>query len=213
MNNQNNKIVYGIGGIIIGIFLVSVFTPLFRYGGYGMMNWGNTSVSDQRINNNNQVFSTIDKHFIEQMIPHHDGAIAMANLALQKAKRPEIKTLATAIIAAQTTEIKSMNGWYQDWFGNTVPKASTGMMGGGMMSQSGMHMGGQEDMTALENASDFDKAFIEQMIPHHQLAIMMANMLQSGTNRPEMQQLAKNIITSQSNEIQQMQAWYAEWYK
>src|SRR3990167_6752988 len=107
MSNQNNKILYGIGGIVIGILLVSVFTPMMRYGGFGMMNWrsGNT-----------QVASTIDKHFIEQMIPHHDGAIAMANLALEKAKRPEIKTLATAIIAAQTAEIQSMNGWYQDWF-------------------------------------------------------------------------------------------------
>ncbi len=204
MNNQNNKIVYGIGGIVLGILLVSVFTPMMRYGGSGMMNWEN---------GNTQVANTIDKHFIEQMIPHHDGAIAMANLALQKAKRPEIKTLATAIIAAQTAEIQDMNGWYKDWFGSTVPKVSTGMMSGGMMSQGGMHMGGQEDMTALENASDFDKAFIEQMIPHHQLAIMMANMLQSGTNRPEMQQLAKNIISSQSEEIQQMQSWYVQWYK
>jgi uncharacterized protein (DUF305 family) len=213
MNNQNNKILYGIGGIVIGILLVSVITPMFRYGGYGMMNWGNNQASNQGVNVNTQVAGTIDKHFIEQMIPHHEGAIAMANLALQKAKHPEIKTLATAIIAAQTTEIQSMNGWYQDWYGNTVPKVSTGMMGGGMMSQSGMHMGGQEDMTALENATDSDKAFIEEMIPHHQLAIMMANMLQSGTNRPEMQQLAKNIISSQSKEIQQMQAWYTQWYK
>ncbi|OGC88124.1 hypothetical protein A2419_01485 [Candidatus Adlerbacteria bacterium RIFOXYC1_FULL_48_26] len=213
MNNQNNKIVYGIGGIIIGILLVLVFTPMMRYGGFGMMNWGNGPITDQRVNGNTQLAGTIDKHFIEQMIPHHEGAIAMANLALQKAKHPEIKTLATAIIAAQTKEIQSMNGWYQDWFGTSVPKVSTGMMGGGTMSSSGMHFSGQEDMTALENASDFDKAFIEEMIPHHQLAIMMANMLQSGTNRPEMQQLAKNIISSQSKEIQQMQAWYVQWYK
>jgi uncharacterized protein (DUF305 family) len=212
-NNQNNKILYGIGGIVIGLLLAGVFYPMMRYGGYGMMGWRNNSSYDQRVTGNNQIASTIDKHFIEQMIPHHEGAIAMANLALQKAKRPEIKTLATAIIAAQTTEIQSMNGWYQDWFGSAVPKVSTGMMGGGMMSQSGMHMGGQEDMTALENASDFDKAFIEEMIPHHQLAIMMANMLQSGTTRPEMQQLAKNIISSQSKEIQQMQSWYVQWYK
>jgi uncharacterized protein (DUF305 family) len=212
-NNQNNKILYGIGGVVIGLLLAGVFYPMMRYGGYGMMNWRNNSSYDQRVTGNNQVASTIDKHFIEQMIPHHEGAIAMANFALQKAKHPEIKTLATAIIAAQTTEIQSMNGWYQDWFGSAVPKVSTGMMGGGMMSQNGMHMGGQEDMTALENASDFDKAFIEEMIPHHQLAIMMANMLQSGTNRPEMQQLAKNIISSQSKEIQQMQAWYTQWYK
>lgn len=212
-NNQNNKIAYGVGGIIIGILLILLFTPMMRYGGYGMMNWRNNSSYDEIVTGNNQVASTIEKHFIEQMIPHHEGAIAMANLALQKAKRSEIKTLATAIISAQTTEIQSMNGWYQDWFGSTVPKVGTGMMGGGMMSQNGMHMGGQEDMTKLENATDFDKAFVEQMIPHHQLAIMMANMLQSGTNRPEMQQLAKNIISSQSKEIQQMQSWYVQWYK
>ncbi len=212
-NNQNNKILYGIGGIVIGILLVSVLTPMFRYGGYGMMNWGSNSAYEQRVVRNRQIASTIDKHFIEQMIPHHDGAIAMANLALQMAKRPEIKILATSIIAAQTAEIQDMNGWYKDWFGATVPRVGAGMMSGGMMSQSGMHMGGQEDMKALENAADFDKAFIEQMIPHHQLAIMMANMLQFGTNRPEMQQLAKNIISSQSKEIQQMQTWYTLWYK
>lgn len=214
MNNiENNKILYGIGGIVIGLILAGVFYPMMRYSGFGMMNWRNNTISDQRVNGNVQVASTIDKHFIEQMIPHHEGAIAMANLALKKATHPEIKTLATAIIAAQTAEIQSMNGWYQDWFGTSVPKVSTGMMSGGMMSQNGMHMGGQEDMTVLENATDFDKAFIEEMIPHHQLAIMMANMLQSGTNRPEMQQLAKNIISSQSKEIQQMQAWYVQWYK
>jgi uncharacterized protein (DUF305 family) len=212
-NNQNNKILYGIGGLIIGLILAEVFYPMMRYGGYGMMNWRSSSISDQRANGNSQIASTIDKHFIEQMIPHHEGAIAMANLALKKSKRPEIKTLASAIISAQTTEIQSMNGWYKDWFGSGVPKVSVGMMGGGMMSQSGMHMGGQEDMSVLENATDFDQAFIEEMIPHHQLAIMMANILQSGTNRPEMQQLAKNIISSQSKEIQQMQAWYVEWYK
>lgn len=207
MNNQNNKILYGIGGIIIGILLVSVFTSMFRYGGFGMMgnNYQNTG--------NNQVAGTIDKHFIEQMIPHHEGAIDMAKLALVKSKRPEIKTLATAIIEGQTKEINDMTSWYKDWFGNDVPKVSGGMMGGGMMSQSGMHMGGQEDMASLENATDFDKAFLEAMIPHHQLALMMVQMLESGSNRPEMLQLAKNITTSQSKEIQQMQAWYTQWYK
>jgi uncharacterized protein (DUF305 family) len=137
----------------------------------------------------------------------------MSNLALKKAKHQEIKTLATAIIAGQTKEIEDMRSWYGGWFGKDVPEISTYSMGGGMMSGYGMHMGGQEDMTALENASDFDKAFIEEMIPHHQLAIMMAQMLRAGTNRPEMQQLAENIITSQSQEIQEMQTWYKEWYQ
>lgn len=208
---MNNKITFGIGGIVIGLLLAGIFSSAmfsgFRNGGSGMMgnNYQNTG--------NNQVAGTIDKHFIEQMIPHHEGAVDMAKLALVKSKRPEIKTLATAIIADQTKEINDMTSWYKDWFGNDVPKVSGGMMGGGMMSQSGMHMGGQEDMASLENATDFDKTFLEAMIPHHQLALMMVQMLESGSNRPEMLQLAKNITTSQSKEIQQMQTWYTQWYK
>ena len=210
-NNQNNKILYGIGGIIIGILLVSVFTPMMRYGGFGMMNWRNSSATDQRINGNAQA-GTIDKHFIEQMIPHHEGAIEMANLALTKATHPEVKTLAQAIVKAQTEENQQMRSWYQDWFGKSVPVGSNLGMGG-MMSQGGLHMGSTQDIDVLKNASDFDKEFIEQMIPHHQMAIMMARMLESGTERPEMQQLAKNITNSQTKEIQQMQSWYDNWYK
>ena len=205
-NNQNNSIMYGVGGIIIGLILAGVFYPMMRYGGYGMMNWGNNSVSDQRVNRNTQ--NTIDKHFIEQMIPHHDGAIAMAELALDRSKKPEVRALAQEIITAQESENQQMKSWYKNWFGKNVPKGNIGMMGGGMMSQGGMHMGGKEDMTTLENATDFDRAFVEQMIPHHQLAIMMAQMLESGSDRPEMLELAKNIIKSQSEEIKLMQSWY-----
>lgn len=213
---MNNKIAFGTGGIIIGLILAIFFTSAVfpnRNGGFGMMSWRTNSTSNQGANGNTQVANNIDRHFIEQMIPHHDGAVAMAKLALEKSKRTEIKTLAIAIIESQTKEIQDMGAWYKDWFGKDVPKVSTGMMGGGMMSQGGMHMGGQEDMTILENATDFDKAFLEAMIPHHQLALMMVRMLEAGSNRPEMLQLAEDITTSQSKEIQQMQSWYADWYK
>ena len=208
---MNNKTTFGIGGIVIGLVLASIF-------GSTMFSGVNMSQSGMMGNNrqnsgNNQMMGNIDGHFIEQMIPHHEGAIAMATLALQKSKRPEIKIFAEGIITAQTKEIRDMQTWYKNWFGLDVTKGNLGMMGGGMMSGSGMHMGGQDDMRALENASDFDKAFIEAMTPHHQLAIMMAQMLQSGTTRPEMQQLAENIIESQSAEIKQMQGWYTQWYQ
>lgn len=213
---MNNKIVFGIGGLIIGLLLAVLFTSTpfpYRNDSFGMMGWGRNSVFDRGLVGNTQRVNTIDKHFIEQMIPHHEGAIVMAQLALEQSKRSEIKTLATAIIEGQTKEIQNMTLWYTDWFGTDVSKASTGVMGGGMMFSSGMHMGGQEDMAALKSATDFDKAFLEAMIPHHQLALMMVQMLAAGTNRPEMLQLAENITTSQAQEIQQMQGWYTEWYK
>lgn len=195
---MNNKILFVIGGVIGGLLLGLIFAgamfPEVRNGNIGIM--GN-----------------IDRHFIEQMIPHHDGAIAMATLALKEATRSEVKALAEAVIRDQNKEIGDMRDWYKDWFQTEVPKRSSSRMGGGMMSGSGMHMGGQEDMQTLGNANDFDKAFIEAMIPHHQLAVMMAQMLRSGTNRPEMLSLANNIIESQSKEIQEMQSWYESWYK
>jgi len=194
---MNNKIIFGVGGVIVGLILMGVFVS--SNGNDGMMG-------------NNQTMGSLDKHFIEQMIPHHDGAVAMAKLALEKSKRPEIKTLASAIIAGQTKEIEDMTGWYKNWFGKDVPKGNLGMMGGGMMSGSGMHMGGQEDMASLQNATDFDKAFLEAMIPHHQLALMMVQMLKAGTNRPEMLSLANSIAESQSKEIEQMEGWYKSWY-
>lgn len=154
----------------------------------------------------------IDQHFIAQMIPHHEGAIEMAKLALERSKRPEMLSLANDIIEAQTREIREMTGWYTSWFGSAPPQGGIGMgdRGGGMM-----HMGGMTgDMDDLKSASDteFDREFIMQMIPHHEMAVMMGSMLAASTERDEMKILADNIITSQSREIEKMREWLDAWY-
>ena len=208
---MNNKIIFGIGGIVVGVIIILLLNSTGQVGSImsGRDNLG--GLNSGPIGRTNSL--DLDQHFIEQMIPHHNGAVAMANMALQKAKRPEINILARAIIGAQNKEIEEMQDWYKNWFGKNVPEGSVAMMGGGMMSSGGMHMGGQVEIQTLENATDFDKAFIEAMIPHHQLAIMMAQMLKAGTDKPEMLSLAENIIKSQSKEIQEMQGWYKNWYK
>ncbi len=147
----------------------------------------------------------IDQHFIIEMIPHHEGAIEMAKVALEKSKRPEIISLANGIIADQEREIAQMESWYGTWFGGTPPQGGMG----------GMHMSGMTgDMDDLKSVSaeDFDREFIDQMIPHHEMAVMMANMLATASVRTEMQQLASAIMTSQSREIEMMRSWRAAWY-
>jgi uncharacterized protein (DUF305 family) len=206
---MNKQIWFGIGGVIVGAIIVSFLNPTTSFRAMMGGGYANNQTSNRTVG----MMNNLDQHFIEQMVPHHDGAIAMANAALLKATHPEIKTLAKVIIEAQSKEIKDMQGWYKNWFGGDVKVGNTYSMMGGMMSQGGMHMGGQEDLQTLENAKDFDKAFIEEMIPHHQLAIMMAQMLKAGTNRSEMLTLANNIIESQSKEITEMQGWYKSWYK
>jgi uncharacterized protein (DUF305 family) len=150
----------------------------------------------------------IDAHFIEQMIPHHEDAITMADLAMDKAEHQEIRQLAEDITRTQSEEIEQMKTWYKGWFGKDVPDTFTGAS----MMHMGM-MGGTMDIDSLENATDFDKEFIEQMIPHHQMAVMMATMLQNSTGRPEMQQLAENIVEAQTREIDAMREWYRQWYE
>ncbi len=58
-----------------------------------------------------------DAAFLEEMIPHHIGAIKMAQLALTNSKRPEILQMAKDIISAQEKEIDTMRDWQKTWFG------------------------------------------------------------------------------------------------
>jgi uncharacterized protein (DUF305 family) len=57
-----------------------------------------------------------DLHFMDAMIPHHEGALAMAQDALSKSERPEVKQLAQAILTSQQTEIEQMKQWRQTWY-------------------------------------------------------------------------------------------------
>jgi len=205
---MKKEIQYAIGGIILGGALVwigaNIYPGVVSQNSRGMMNNSQQNfMSSQRI----------DQHFIEQMIPHHDDAITMAKLAREKAETSEVKQLAENIIISQSKENTQMKEWYREWFGKDVPTGSAtmnqhGMMGGGR--NMGM-MGDEADMQRLANAENFDKAFATDMIPHHQMAVMMAQMLKNSTGRDEMKKLADEIISAQTKEIDQMRDWLKSW--
>jgi len=148
--------------------------------------------------------SDVGRHFIEQMIPHHEDAVTMSDLALTQSEHPELRTLAAHIKQVQSDEIAQMQQWYQAWYG-TTPTSQT-MMGHGMATMSAA------DTTPLDGAQPFDKAFIEQMIPHHQMAVMMSTMARQMATQPELRALLDSIIASQTAEIEQMRGWYLAWY-
>lgn len=141
-----------------------------------------------------------DAMFIDGMIAHHAGAIAMAKQALDEAQRPEIKKLAQAIIAAQEAEIAQMKRWRAAWYPNL---SDTG----------GMHDVDMGPMSVAAGDAPFDIRFIEAMIPHHEGAIAMARMALQKSARPEIRQLAEAIIAAQQAEIEQMKQWRAAWTK
>ena len=171
-----------------------------------------------------------DLSFAQQMIVHHQGAVAMADLAPSRAGNQQVKDLAIKIKAAQAPEIEQMTGWLTLW-GAAMPTstaASTttddgtgGMNHGGMSGTaasgemstgaSGMAMPGMmsdAQMQELTNATgaDFDRLFLQLMIVHHQGAIEMADTeIAQGGNAAAAVALAESIKTSQTAEITQMQ--------
>jgi uncharacterized protein (DUF305 family) len=59
-----------------------------------------------------------DRAFIDMMVPHHQGAIAMAKQLLKKGEQPALRKMANDIISAQTDEIAQMRKWRKAWYGS-----------------------------------------------------------------------------------------------
>jgi uncharacterized protein (DUF305 family) len=159
--------------------------------------------------------SDYDLRFLDAMILHHQGAVIMAKEVQQKSKRPEMKQLADNIIKAQEKEIAQMQEWRQAWYAKapSTPMAWHSQMNH-MMAMSSEQMKAMQMDVDLGVADDeFDLRFLNAMIPHHEGALTMAKDVLSKSQRPELKQLAENILTSQQEEIDQMKQWRQAWYK
>ena len=82
---------------------------------------GSTSMNMTMINMTKELEgksgSELDLAFIETMLEHHKGAVAMAEMIVSETKRPELQGMAEAIIETQTEEITTMEGWLKQWYG------------------------------------------------------------------------------------------------
>ena len=211
---KNKSTLWGVVCIALGVVLLTAVLLLGGLGVWGFGAWGPCpGVLDD---SGDGISGTMERHFLEQMIPHHADAVAMARLALTRAEHPKLKQLAENVIRDQTREIDQMRSWYLSWYGVEAPtyggddfrsRRAGGFTGGGMM------MNNEAELEALEAAPVFDKEFIEQMIPHHEMGVMMARMVLIHSDRPEIEELAGAIITTQTAEIEQMGEWYQTWYE
>ncbi len=138
-------------------------------------------------------FSAQDVNFAELMIPHHEQAIEMSELAPSRSSNEEVLALATEIKDAQSPEIVEMSGWP-----GVNPSTHAGHTMEGMLSES--------EMSELRAASgvDFDRLFLKGMIKHHQGAVLMAEEVRDSSN-DRVAQLAHSIIKAQEGEITLME--------
>lgn len=148
-----------------------------------------------------------DVTFAQGMIPHHEQAVEMAEMALEKSENPEVTDLAARIVEAQGPEIEKLQGWLDEWgeaeAGDDPGHSSMGdadeTAGEGMMSDG--------DMATLEKTSgdEFDRMFLEMMIEHHKGAIEMAEAELEEGEFADAQAMARDIIDSQQSEIEEME--------
>ena len=143
-------------------------------------------------------FNKADVNFATDMAGHHQQAVEMSQMLLDKSNiDPRIVALAKEIKAAQGPEIKQMKSWLADW-GQKSDSMSGMDMGGSMMSDA--------DMNDLKSSTGLtaSKLFLTQMTVHHKSALVMAKTeVDSGKNADAVT-LAKNIISTQTTEITKM---------
>lgn len=145
-----------------------------------------------------------DLQFIDTMIAHHQGAVKMAQMALDRSQRGELRTFAQKILSDQSKEIETLREWREEWY--TLKPSALNMEMPGMKGM---------DMQSMANADPgaFDVTFLDMMTPHHDGAIVMAKEALRKAEHKEIRELAKNIISAQAAEIEMMKRWKAAWSK
>ena len=140
----------------------------------------------------NSEFSAADLKFAEEMIPHHEQAILMSDIALTNSTSDEVLALARDIKAAQEPEVELMGSWQ-----GVRTSTHMGHTMDGMLSD--------EEIQSLRDAegATFDRLFLEGMIKHHQGAIEMADMIVDSQS-PRASTLGKAIVETQQAEIEKM---------
>lgn len=152
-------------------------------------------------------FNDADVTFAQGMIPHHEQAVEMSDIALDPAREasPEVVDLATRVKEAQDPEIELMTGWLEEWDQPTEME----MTDGDMASMGGMMSDEQMDALAAASGTEFDQLWQEMMIAHHEGAIEMAETEQDAGRNAEAIDLAGQIISAQQAEIDEMNTMLA----
>ena len=137
----------------------------------------------------NSEYSADDISFAEMMIPHHEQAIEMSDIALLNTTNPDLLELAQEIKSAQSPEIEVMKGW-----DGVKTSTHAGHMMDGMLSE--------KELSELREAKgkEFDALFLQGMIKHHEGAIEMAQAVVNSKNKA-VADLATLIINAQEIEI------------
>jgi len=187
-------------GILLSIIAALLISIMFIASG-GMRDSDSDNDQMGKMNghghNSNSQLAGSDAMFLQMMIPHHQQAVVMSDLALSTSKDAEVLKLAKQIRDAQAPEIIKMQGWLSDAGLSKDPGHSMGDGMGGMLADS--------ELSALKGSTGkaFDKLFLAGMIAHHEGAIHMVMMIENSLNS-DVNKLGQDIVKSQTAELELM---------
>ncbi len=146
-----------------------------------------------------------DVGFATGMIPHHQQAVQMAQMAQKSAANPKVTSLAAQIQAAQGPEIQTMTGWLTGWGQPAPTSGGHDMSKMGDAGMGGMMTDAQMQQLSASSGAAFDRMWLQMMVAHHQGAVEMSGVeLRDGKNA-DAKTLAQRIIDAQQKEITVMQ--------
>lgn len=166
---------------------------------HGEMGSGGMSNMDRKMVMTNGEYS--DAAFVDAMVPHHEGAVEMAQVASKNAEHEKTRQLAQNIIDSQRAEIEEFKRIRENLDGPVMKMSGEDTM-----------LGMMKDPQQLADENPFDRAFIDNMIPHHESAIAMAEVALKKSKNSEIRGIAGDIVSAQKREIGQMKQWRKEWY-
>ena len=139
-----------------------------------------------------------ESSYLAEMVPHHEEAILAAR-ELGRSERPEMRRLGEDIVRSQTAQVDQMRGWLAEWWPDTAEDTAYRPM--------------MRDLTGLEGDA-LDRAFLDDMVRHHMMAVMMSQQLLTGRGaaHQEVTDLARRISAEQRAEIAQMRTWQRVWF-
>jgi len=184
-------------GTLLGVILVLILAVVFLLAGNSGQSMDHSGHGSSSKDESSTEYSADEIMFAQMMIPHHEQAVTMSELALMNTTNAEVRALATAIRDAQGPEIMQMQVWLGDKGGHEAHSHDMEM--GGMLTAMEL-----EKLASLKDRA-FDQFFLSSMIAHHEGALDMVEMINDSTNS-EVKTLAANIVKSQSAEIEAMKA-------
>ena len=149
----------------------------------------------------NANYTGADIMFLQMMIPHHQQAIDISNLAIKASSDPELLELAKIIARDQAAEIKQMKAWLKD-------AGASEDMGHSMDGMGGML--NDDELASLRAATgkEFDTLWLKGMTEHHDGAIHMTQMIEDAQNE-DIKAFGTKVIKDQSEQIAQMKKMLA----